>query len=509
LSLRTRLTAALLVVAAVGMVVVGAVIYAEQRSFLLDRADDDARAAIPPLTVQLGGNPGPGAPGGPPPGGNGPAPRGNLGRAPGFGTGGPPPDRDRDGRGRGGPRERLPAGTYGQRRSAGGKVLASISITFGGTARAAPRLPKKITPGRTFTVSSRDGSFDYRVTSRVMGDGTVTIAAVPLEDVDETLDRLLLVEALVIGGSLLLIALVTLAAVRLGLRPLDRFGRTADAIAGGELSHRVSPADDRTEVGRLGISLNQMLDRLQEAFTEREASEARLRQFIADASHELRTPLTSIRGYSELFRLGADADPAETAKALRRIEDEAARMGVLVEDLLALARLEEPEARLHEPVVVAKVAADAVEDARAIAPDRAIEFVSDESACVEGDPLQLHQVVANLLRNAIAHTPAGTPIEVSVRRRGAKVLLTVRDHGPGLPDVDPETLFERFWRAEAGRVRGKAGAGLGLAIVAGIVHVHGGEVRAEDALGGGASFVVELPALPAVAAPPTPPAATS
>jgi two-component system OmpR family sensor kinase len=493
MSLRTRLTAALLVVAAVGMVVVGAVIYAEQRSFLLDRTGDDARAAIPLLTRQLGGNPAPGGPALAPP-------RGIPGGGPGFG--GPPPDGDDRGRGgRGGPPERLPAGTYGQRRAASGRILNSVSITFGGTARSAPRLPKKVTPGKTFTVSSRDGSFDYRVTAREMRDGTVTIAAVPLEDVDETLDRLLLVEALVIGGSLLLIALITLAAVRLGLRPLDRFGRTADAIAGGELSHRVSPADDRTEVGKLGIALNRMLDRLQEAFAEREASEARLRQFIADASHELRTPLTSIRGYSELFRLGAEADPEETAKALRRIEDEAARMGVLVEDLLALARLEEPEARVHEPVVLADVAADTVEDARAIAPDRAIELTADEHARVDGDPLQLHQVIANLLRNAIAHTPAGTPIEVVVRRRGREASVTVRDHGPGLPDVDPELLFERFWRAEAGRERGKAGAGLGLAIVAGIVHAHDGSVTAENALGGGAAFTVTLPALPAAQAP--------
>jgi two-component system, OmpR family, sensor kinase len=292
---------------------------------------------------------------------------------------------------------------------------------------------------------------------------------VPLDDVDETLDRLLLIEALVIGFGLLAIALVTMAAVRLGLRPLDRFGETADAIAGGELSHRVSPADERTEVGRLGIALNRMLDRLQEAFAEREASEARLRQFIADASHELRTPLTSIRGYAELFRLGANADPAETEKALRRIEDEAARMGVLVEDLLALARLEEPDVRVHEPVDLGAVVADAVEDARAIAPERAIELSAEQGTSVRGDAPQLHQVVANLLRNAIAHTPPQTAVEVTVRRAGKTVELIVRDLGAGLPDVDPDTLFERFWRAEGGRQRGRAGAGLGLAIVAGIV----------------------------------------
>jgi two-component system OmpR family sensor kinase len=283
--------------------------------------------------------------------------------------------------------------------------------------------------------------------------------------------------------------------VRLGLRPLDRMGTTAGIIAGGDLSRRVSPATPRTEVGRLGLALNAMLDRLEEAFAQRQASEDRLRRFLSDASHELRTPLASIRGYAELHRMGATRDPEAVERAMRRIEDEAARMGMLVEDLLALARLDEQRERVRRPVDVAALAADAVDDARATAPDRAIALDAEPGATALADPDQLGQVLANLLRNAIVHTPAGTPVEVSVRRGGGDVRLRVRDHGPGLPDGDPAALFDRFWRAEGGRERGKAGAGLGLAIVAGIVAAHDGAVSAEDADGGGACFTVQLPAL--------------
>ncbi len=282
--------------------------------------------------------------------------------------------------------------------------------------------------------------------------------------------------------------------MRVGLLPLERMGHTADAIAGGDLSHRVADTDERTEVGRLGLALNAMLDRLEDAFRRREASEDKLRRFLADASHELRTPLASIRGYAELFRMGAVADEAERAKALGRIEDEATRMGVLVEDLLTLARLDEVADAPHVPVDVAALVRDAASDARAAAPDRAIDARAEPPLTVVGDADQLRQVLGNLLRNAVAHTPPGTPVEVSARTDGGQVRLEVRDHGPGLPaTADPEELFGRFWRAEGGRTRGRAGAGLGLAIVAAIVAAHGGSVQARDAEGGGASFVVRLP----------------
>ena len=258
---------------------------------------------------------------------------------------------------------------------------------------------------------------------------------------------------------------------------------------------RVEIAEPRTEVGRLGLALNAMLARLEEAFAERRASEERLRRFLADASHELRTPLASIRGYAELFRIGAAREGAEIEKAMARIEDESARMGVLVEDLLALARLDEVRETDREPVDIAALAGDAVEDARAVAPGREIELRrgGDGSLVLDGDPAQLRQVLANLMRNALVHTPAGTPIEVSVSSDGRDVTLDVRDHGPGLPSGDPDALFERFWRAEAGRGRGRSGAGLGLSIVAAIVSAHGGRAQATNAPGGGARFTITLP----------------
>jgi two-component system OmpR family sensor kinase len=236
-----------------------------------------------------------------------------------------------------------------------------------------------------------------------------------------------------------------------------------------------------------------MLDRLERAFSQRQASEDRLRRFLADASHELRTPLASIRGYAELFRMGAARDPEEVEKAMGRIEDEAARMGVLVEDLLTLARLDEVAEAPHVPVDLAALAEDAVSDARATAPDRDIALAAEPGTTVLGDAFQLRQVLANLLRNALVHTPAGSDIRVSVANGDGRVRLQVRDHGPGLPTDDADALFERFWRAEGGRERGRAGAGLGLAIVAAIVDAHGGSVGAANAPDGGAVFSVELP----------------
>jgi len=209
----------------------------------------------------------------------------------------------------------------------------------------------------------------------------------------------------VIAGVLLALGASAFYVVRLGLRPLDRIEVTAGQIAAGDLSRRVSPATPRTEVGRLGLALNAMLERLEQAFAQRQASEDRLRRFLADASHELRTPLASIRGYAELFRMGATRDEAETRTAMRRIEDESERMGVLVEDLLTLARLDEAPELVRAPVDVAALARDAVEDAHAIAPDRAIGLDAPGAAVVSGDSHRLRQVLANLLRNALVHTP--------------------------------------------------------------------------------------------------------
>jgi two-component system OmpR family sensor kinase len=331
-----------------------------------------------------------------------------------------------------------------------------------------------------------------------------TVIAVPLREVDQTLHRLLVVELLVVGGVLLGLAVLAWWMVRLGLRPLDRMGETAGAIAAGDLARRVSPASERTEVGRLGIALNAMLQQIEQAFAEREASEHRLRRFLADASHELRTPLASIRGYAEVFRIGAASKPADLEKAMRRIEDEAIRMGALVEDLLTLARLDEIPQIRRERVDLTELARDAADDARATAPERAIELHANGPALVLGDPHQLRQVIGNLMRNALVHTPRDAAIELHVHGGADEALLEVRDHGPGLPTDDNDAVFARFWRSEAGRERGRAGAGLGLAIVAAIVSAHGGRATAANAPDGGASFVVRLPALDAAAPRPSP-----
>lgn len=483
MSLRARLLAGLLALAAVGLMVLGGVTYAEQRSFLLQQKDKQARSAAPLVERQLdlsGINvPGSGGPGdrfGGPDGGFGP--------------------------GRGGETENLPPGTYGERRDASGKPLGHVVLSYGQRALASPRLPRKLPLGKLVTVSSSSNELRYRAVSFITHDqpGT-TVIAIPLREADQTLDRLLLVEAIVIAAVLAALALLSWFLVGLGLRPLDRMARTAGQIAGGELSQRVTPATERTEVGRLGLALNAMLGRLEGAFAERQASEDRLRRFLADASHELRTPLVSIRGYAELFRIGAARDEAEVAKAMARIEQEAARMGVLVEDLLALARLDEVREPVRERVDIGQLARDAVDDAGAAAPERPLELDVDGEPVVAGDPDQLRQVLANLLRNALTHTPPGTPVEVTVVGGEHDVCLEVRDHGPGLPSSEPDLLFERFWRADAGRARGRAGAGLGLAIVAAIVTAHGGDARAANAEGGGASFTVRLPAPAGRAAP--------
>lgn len=475
MSLRARLISGLLILAAIGLLLLGGITYLEQRSFLLERVDQQVTSALPAVAHAL---------------------EDTDARVPGAGFG-PGFGRGRGGPGPGPVEVSLPPGTYGERRDATGELVGSpVVLSYGQQEPPVPELPAEIEPGRLMTVDAAgDADLRYRVIATPSRDGAgMTVAAVPLRELDATLDRLLRVEALVITAVLIALAALSWVLVRVGLRPLDRIADTAGAIAAGDLSRRVSPTTPRTEVGRLGLALNAMLDRLEQAFSEREASQQRLRQFIADASHELRTPLSSIRGYAELFRIGAATRPEDNAKAMRRIEEEAARMGLLVEDLLALARLDEVRETAHEPVDLVALAADAVHDARATDPDRPIEVHAPNAAFVSGDAHQLRQVLANLMRNALVHTPAGTRIEVAVDQpeRGT-VRLRVRDHGPGLPTDDPGALFERFWRAEQGRERGRAGAGLGLAIVAGVVASHHGSVHAGDAPGGGACFTVELP----------------
>ncbi len=492
MSLRARLIIGLLVLAAAGLVTAAVITYEEQRSFQLSRVDQDAQSSLPAVDRRLDCE-----------GANMPN---------GFG----PPQEACQGGDFGGPQAALPAGSYGYRVGPGGALLGRpVVATYleqnGTTYRAfpAPHLPRHIPIDQPITVGS-DGGTSFRVLAVQTPDeqGAVTVIAIPLTEVDQTLHRLFLVEALVIAAILAALAVLSWWLVRLGLRPLDRIATTAGAIAEGDLSQRVEPANERTEVGRLGLALNAMLAQIEKAFREREASENRLRRFLADASHELRTPLASIRGYAELYRLGVANDPDKAASSMRRIESEAARMGQLVENLLMLARLDQLPEVARRPVDLTELTAEAVEDARAAASDRPIELTSDGAVTVLGDSSQLRQVVSNLLRNALVHTPAGTAVDVSVAQQDHSAVVEVRDHGKGLPTTDRDALFERFWRAEPGRGRGSAGAGLGLSIVKAIVEAHGGSVGASNAPGGGASFTVSLPlSTPGAAAAP-PPVAT-
>ena len=313
-------------------------------------------------------------------------------------------------------------------------------------------------------------------------------------------------------GALVLLGLLGYALVRSGLRPLEEVELTTEAIARGELSRRVPVRRPGSEVGKLASAFNTMVDRIESAFRASERSEAsarvseeRMRQFVADASHELRTPLTSIRGYAELYRQGAATSPEDVAGVLRRIEDQAARMGLLVDDLLLLARLDQQRPLEQATVDLAVLVVDAVHDAHAVAPDRSIglrlpqagvdEDGVDEPAQVPviGDEARLRQVLGNLVNNAILHTPPGTPVQVRVRATDREGVLEVADKGPGLPRDQAERVFERFFRADPARGRVSGGTGLGLAIVAAIVAAHGGRVEVQTAVGVGTTFRVLLP----------------
>ena len=374
------------------------------------------------------------------------------------------------------------------------------------------------------TVAATGGDGRWRVAVQPTRDGGSVVVAASLDGIDSTTRQLRLIDLVVSLVVLLALAGAAAAIVRASLRPLVEIEQTARAIAAGDLTRRVPDRDPRTEVGRLGRALNTMLAQIESAFGARAASEAsarrseeaarrsedRMRRFVADASHELRTPLTTIRGFAELYRQGAGRDPAELDRLLWRIEDQAARMGLLVEDLLLLARLDQQRPLDRAPVDLLALAAEAVHDARAVAPDRQIELVlgtgdgdegRDGSALVVlGDDHRLRQVLANLVNNALTHTPAGSPVEVRVGtapldgRPGAAV--EVVDHGPGLTPEQAERVFERFYRADKARSRAAGGTGLGLSIVAALVAVHEGSVQVDSVPGRGARFRVILPLAP-------------
>ena len=347
---------------------------------------------------------------------------------------------------------------------------------------------------RPFTIEAPQS--DFRVIAQRLPTGLgIVVVAQSFEDIDRTLLRLQGLFILIGLVMILFIALASRKVITVGLRPLATVEATAERIAEGDLTARLPDVKPNTEVGRLVNTLNMMLGRIEESFSARVDSESKLRRFVADASHELRTPITAIRGFAELHRQGAVTGEEKTKELIGRIENESKRMGSLVEDLLLLARLDQSREMKAEPVNLSKLVLDAVESARAAGPNHVVNFdKSDEEIYALGDNDRIHQVVANLLANARTHTPAGTKIDVSVTQSEDGVRIRIADNGPGLSDRDQSRIFERFYRADASRVRTDGeGTGLGLSIVDAVMRAHAGQVSVESELGKGAAFTLFFP----------------
>jgi len=404
--------------------------------------------------------------------------------------------------------------------------------------------------GQLFTVPAQSGGDGWRVilqpvqysTDGVTFQTGTLVVGVSLGNLDQTMAYLIRVDVVVSVVILIVLMIVGFAVVRANLQPLVDIEETAGEIADGHLDRRVPELDPRTEIGSLGRSLNIMLSQIETAFHAREESEAaahqseeRMRRFIADASHELRTPLTAIRGFAEYYRqrgglvthwdksaassaaadeagngaldMGGGLTPDDLDRIMQRVEKEAARMGLLVEDLLLLARLDQQRPLARQPIDLLSLAADAVHDARLLAPARTIDLSVQPGAAflVIGDDARLRQVIGNLMSNALTHTPDGSPIEVSIGSgtldpripdSAPAVTLDVTDHGPGMTPEQAQRVFERFYRADQARTRTTGGSGLGLAIVRALVTAHGGAASVRTAPGRGATFRIALPLAP-------------
>jgi two-component system OmpR family sensor kinase len=394
------------------------------------------------------------------------------------------------------------------------------------------------------TVPAQSGSDTWRVITQPITYQAVTstgstqrmtgtlVIGTDLGNVNATVRRIAYFDMIVGAVIVFVLALVGVAVVRANLRPLDEIEETAEAIADGHLDRRVPERDPRTEIGSLGRSLNIMLSQIEAAFHAREESEAaahhseeRMRRFVADAGHELRTPLTAIRGFAEYYRqrgglvphwdrkasaapaTAAGLTPDDLVRIMQRVEKEAARMGLLVEDLLLLARLDQQRPLARQPIDLLSLAGDAVHDARLLAPSRTIDLSVQPGAAflVTGDEPRLRQVIGNLMSNALTHTPDGTPIEVLIGsgtldarlpNSSPAVTLDVTDHGPGMTTEQAQRVFERFYRTDQARTRATGGSGLGLAIVNALVTAHGGVASVRTAPNQGATFRIALPLAP-------------
>jgi two-component system OmpR family sensor kinase len=360
--------------------------------------------------------------------------------------------------------------------------------------------------GKIVERPAADGSLDYRVLAvrqRIAGtppQNVIFVLGAPMRGVNGTIGsliRTLVAVGLIVLGLLLLIGWLL---IRHNLRPLERMTATAEQISTGDLSRRVGMTDDGSEVGKLGNAFDGMLDQIESAFASqqqalraKEASEQMLRQFVADASHELRTPLTTVRGYADLHRAGGLERPAELRQAMDRIGSESRRMSVLVEDLLLLARLDQGRPLNEDAVALSSLVSDAVADFRAVEPGRPLNAALAPDVTVTGDEDRLRQLVGNLLANVRVHTPPDSPVEVSLTADDDSAVLAVADHGPGIEPEHVEHVFDRFYRADAGRTRDRGGSGLGLAIAASIAVAHGGALEHSVTPGGGATFTLTLP----------------
>ncbi len=477
LSLRARLLIAVAAVALVGLVAADIATYTALRSFLVDRVDESLTAAHGPLIRSLFGP---------------------LDRSPG---------------GDAGALASAAPGAYIELRAPDGSALVSGS-TRGEFATSRPRLPDRVSglgsnsveSATFFTVDSARGeNGEFRVRAERLPDDSVLMVALPLTDVNSTLHRLLVTEIVVTAAVLLGAVGLGLWLVRVGLRPLRSIESTAANIAGGELSLRVPDVDERTEVGRLGIALNTMLERIEDAFGKQRASEERLRRFVADASHELRTPVSAVGAYAELFERGAQQRPDDLARVLRGVRVETARMQALIEDLLLLTRLDEGRPLEQQPVELVGLAGEAVEAGQTIAGDWPLSIEADQPVEVTGDRMALREVLDNLLANVRTHTPPGTHATVRVLSRDGEAVLEVSDDGPGLDAEDAARVFERFYRADPSRARDRGGTGLGLAVVAALVEAHRGRVELDTTPGSGATFRVVLPVNPPASSDEPPP----
>jgi two-component system OmpR family sensor kinase len=473
-SLRLRILVAVVALTAVGLGFASVGTYFALRSFLVDRIDEQLAVSVGPVSEELGS----------------PLRFGETRPARAF----------------------LPAGTVYLLREADGTTLQGPqSVSLAATRDAEmllPDLPERIALSgndeRFFTVGGIGEAPTFRVLAVSSPSGqTQLVIAIPLDDVETTLGRLIAIELVVTASVLGAVAMIGSVVVARGFRPLRRITATAVEIArSGDLTRRVDlPSGTTGEVLQLGTAFNTMVERIEGAFTateqalsEKEASEARLRRFVADASHELRTPLAAIRAHAELFRRGVAARPDDLARVMRRIEDESARMGGLVEDLLLLARLDQGRPLACDPVDLGLIAADVTTDARVMSPRRSFRLrLPDTPVVVPGDEARLRQVALNLVANAVAHTPEGSHVEVRVRVEGPSAVLEVADDGPGLDLEDARRVFERFFRADGSRSRETGGSGLGLSIVDAIARAHGGRASVGPTPGGGATFRVELP----------------